>query len=277
MDIPDLAEIDAIAAAVRDRTELKPRIALVLGSGLGALADAVESAVTISSAELPGWPVSSVEGHAGRLVFGTLEGQNVCTIQGRVHFYEGHSMQRLAVPVRVLNRLGAELLIVTNAAGGLNPEFSVADLMMIVDHIFFPGMAGHSPLRGPNLDQFGPRFPDMSRAYDPELIQLALAVAAEHQIPLRQGVYMCLSGPSFETPAEQRLMKLLGADAVGMSTAHEVVVARHAGMRVLGISGITNVWSLDGSSKASHAEVLQSGAVIGPKLEAIIRGVLRKL
>lgn len=277
MDIPDLAEIDAIAAAVRDRTELTPRIALVLGSGLGALADTVQSAVTISSAELPGWPVSSVEGHAGRLVFGTLEGQNVCTIQGRVHFYEGHSMQRLAVPVRVLKRLGAELLIVTNAAGGLNPDFSVADLMLIVDHIFFPGMAGHSPLRGPNLDEFGPRFPDMSQAYDPGLRQLALAVAAEHGIPIRQGVYMSLAGPSFETPAEQRLMKLLGADAVGMSTAHEVVVARHAGMRVLGISGVTNVWSLDGSSKASHAEVLQSGAVIGPKLETIIRGVLRKL
>lgn len=277
MQVPTLAEIDGIARTIRARTKLQPRVALVLGSGLGALADSVEPAARIKTRELSGWPVSSVEGHAGQLVLGSLEGQPVCIVQGRVHFYEGYSMQRLAVPIRVLRRLGAELLIVTNAAGGLNQEFNVADLMLITDHIFLPGMAGHSPLRGPNLDELGPRFPDMSQAYDPELRQLAEQVAADNSMELRHGVYICLAGPSFETPAEQRLMKLLGADAVGMSTAYEVVVARHAGMRVLGISGITNVWAVDGSSEASHEEVLQAGSAIEPKMETIVRGVLRKL
>lgn len=277
MDSPTLQEIDAVVEAVRQHSAVTPRVALVLGSGLGPLADTVDSPTQIAVSELPGWPASTVEGHVGRLLLGKLEGQSVCMLQGRVHHYEGYSMQRLALPIRVMRRLGAEVLIVTNAAGGLNPDFDVADLMMIGDHIFLPGMAGNSPLRGPNLDEFGPRFPDMSRAYDRELRDMAREVADEQSIALREGVYICLGGPSFETPAEQRLMKLLGADAVGMSTAYEVVVARHAGMRVLGFSGVTNVWSLDGSSKASHDEVLQAGKRIGPKLETIVRGVLRRL
>ncbi len=277
MDNPSLAEIDAITQEIGKRSDLTPRIVLVLGSGLGPLADSVEQATHISNAELPGWPVSTVEGHSGRLVLGQLEGQSVCILQGRVHFYEGYSMQRLAIPVRVLRRLGAEVFIVTNAAGGLNPQFKVGDLMQIEDQIFLPGMVGHSPLIGPNMDEFGPRFPDMSQAYDPDLRKLAQQVADEHSIDLRHGVYICLGGPAFETPAEQRLMVTLGADAVGMSTAYEVVVARHAGMRVLGFSGITNVWALDGSSEASHEEVLRTGSIVGPKLETVIRGVLRRI
>lgn len=277
MAAPTLEDIDAIAAAIQSRSELRPRVALILGSGLGPLADAVKSATHIPAAELPGWPVSSVEGHAGQVVLGSLEGADVGIVQGRVHFYEGYSMQELGIPIRVMRRLGADTLIVTNAAGGLNSDFSVGDLMLIVDQIFLPGMVGHSPLIGPNLDEFGPRFPDMSQAYDPELRKLAQQVADKHSIPLRHGVYICLGGPAFETPAEQRLMVTLGADAVGMSTAYEVVVARHAGMRVLGFSGITNVWAVDGSSEASHEEVLQAGKQVAPKLETVLRGVLRKL
>lgn len=277
MDPPQLEEIDAIADTIRGVTDLKPRVALVLGSGLGALADSVQSVARIPAKDLPNWPVSNVEGHAGRLVLGSLEDQPVCIIQGRVHFYEGYSMQRLGVPIRVMRRLGAEILIVTNAAGGLNTELAVGDLMMIADQIFLPGLAGHSPLIGPNLDEFGPRFPDMSQAYDVELRQLAKQVAGEQSIRLHEGVYICLAGPTFETPAELRLLRQFGADAVGMSTAHEVVVARHAGLRTLGFSGITNLSSFDGSSKASHEEVLQAGKLIGPKLETIIRGVLRRV
>lgn len=276
MDVPTLEEIDAITRAIQARSDLRPRVALVLGSGLGPLAEAVETATRISVGELPGWPVSGVEGHVGRLVLGTLDGAPVCVVQGRVHFYEGYSMQRLGVPVRVMRRLGAEILIVTNAAGGLNSDFAVGDLMMIVDQLFLPGIAGHSPLRGPNLDEFGPRFPDMSQAYDRELRELAKAVAKEAGIQLHEGVYVSLAGPSFETPAELRWLRTLGGDAVGMSTAHEVVVARHSGMRTLGFSAITNLASFDGSSPASHGEVLEAGKLVAPKLETVIRGVLRR-
>jgi purine-nucleoside phosphorylase len=277
MDVPTIEEIDAIVSLIQRNSDLRPRVGLVLGTGLGPLADSVDGAVRVPTSELEGWPTSTVEGHAGQLVLGTLEGQAVCAIQGRVHFYEGPSMQRLGLPIRVLQRLGADTLVVTNAAGGLNPEFRVGDLMLISDQIFLPGMAGHSPLMGPNLSEFGPRFPDMSQAYDRELRALAQTVAQEEGIELREGVYLCLGGPAFETPAELRFIDRIGADSVGMSTAHEVTVARHGGMRILGFSGITNMSSLDGSSPTSHEEVLEVGQVIVPKLEKLIRGVLRKL
>jgi purine-nucleoside phosphorylase len=277
MENPTIEEIDAITETIRASSDLEPKVGLVLGSGIGSLAEAVEQAVRISTAELAGWPTSTVEGHAGQLVLGTLEGQPVGVVQGRAHFYEGHSMSRLGIPIRVLRRLGAEILIVTNAAGGLNPSMSVGDLMLITDQIFLPGMAGHSPLLGPNLSAFGPRFPDMSQAYDRELRSLAKQVAAAQGFELREGVYLCLAGPAFETPAELRFISQIGADSVGMSTAHEVLVARHSNMRVLGVSGITNITSMDGSSPASHDEVLEAGQVIVPKLEQLIRGVLRKL
>lgn len=272
-----LEQIDSIVAAIQHKIEVQPKIGLVLGSGLGAVADAVDSPTEISTDELEGWPKSTVEGHAGKLIIGELEGQNVCVVDGRVHFYEGHSMASVVVPVRALKRLGAEVLIVTNAAGGVNQNFEAGDLMLITDHINFPGMAGHSPLRGPNLDDLGPRFPDMSQAYDRELQKVAREVAAEQGIELRTGVYFFLAGPLFETPAELQFLKANGADSVGMSTVPEVTAARHAGLRVLGLSGITNMTSLDGSHAATHEETLSVSSIIAPKLVRLIKGVVARL
>ena len=272
-----LEQIDSIVAAIQHKIEVEPKIGLVLGSGLGAVADAVDSPNEISTDELEGWPKSTVEGHAGKLIIGELEGQNVCVVDGRVHFYEGHSMASVVVAVRVLKRLGAEVLIVTNAAGGVNQNFEAGDLMLITDHINFPGMAGHSPLRGPNLDDLGPRFPDMSQAYDRELQKVAREVAAEQGIELRTGVYFFLAGPLFETPAELQFLKANGADSVGMSTVPEVTAARHAGLRVLGLSGITNMTSLDGSHAATHEETLSVSSLIAPKLVRLIKGVVARL
>jgi purine-nucleoside phosphorylase len=211
------------------------------------------------------------------LVIGVLEGMPVCVLQGRVHYYEGYSMARIGLPIRVLQRLGADMLIVTNAAGGVNPAFEPGDVMLINDHINLIGMAGLSPLRGPNLQEFGPRFPDMSQAYDRQLQALARQVAAQEGIVLREGVYICLGGPAFETPADLRFLRTIGVDAVGMSTVPEIVVARHGGMRALGFSGISNKVSLDGEKLTTHQEVLEAGRRVGPKLERLIRGVLRRL
>lgn len=262
---------------IRAHTRHTPRVGLILGSGLGALAEAVAEADSLPYTGIPHWPSSTVEGHSGRLVIGRLEGQSVLVMQGRAHHYEGLSMQRITLPVRVMQLLGLRTLIVTNAAGGLNPAFRAGDLMLITDHLNLIGMAGHSPLRGPNDDSLGPRFPDMSRAYDPELRALALEAAQAEGFTLHQGVYICLGGPSFETPADLRFLRLIGADAVGMSTVPEVTVARHADLRVMGVSGISNVASLDGSSETTHAEVLEAGQQIVPKLTALVRGVLRRL
>ncbi len=270
-----LEQIDQVAEAIRARTEYRPRVAIILGSGLNALAEAVLNPVIIPFGDLPHWPVSTVEGHVGRLVIGELEGQTVFVMQGRIHFYEGYTMAQVTLPIRVMQRLGIEVLIVTNAAGGVNPDYSPGDVMMITDHLNLIGMFGANPLYGPNLDEFGPRFPDMSQAYDRELHERVRRVAAEKGIDLHEGVYVCLSGPSFETPADLRFLKMAGADAVGMSTVPEVTVARHGGMRVLGFSGISNKANLDGSTVTSHEEVLEAGKVIAPKLEALMRGVLR--
>lgn len=272
-----LEQIDQIANLIRTRITTTPRIGLILGSGLGILAESVEHATRISANELPYWPVSTVEGHQGRLVIGKLEGQEVLVMQGRSHYYEGYSMAHITLPVRVMQRLGLEILVVTNAAGAVNPSFQPGDLMLITDHLNLIGMAGPNPLRGPNLDEFGPRFPDMSQAYDRELGQAARQVAAEKQITLHEGVYACLAGPSFETPADLRFLRAAGADAVGMSTVPEVTVARHGGLRVLGISGISNKANLDGSTITTHEEVLESGRIITPKLMAILMGVLRNV
>jgi len=198
-------------------------------------------------------------------------------MQGRVHYYEGYSIAQVALPVRVFQRLGIGTLVVTNAAGAVNPNYEPGDLMLITDHINMIGMAGLNPLRGPNLDELGPRFPDMSRAYDPALMDIARKVASDEQILLHEGVYISLSGPSFETPADLRFLRLIGADAVGMSTVPEVVVARHGGMRVLGISGISNKANLDGQTITTHEEVLEAGKSLAPKLTTLIRGVLRRL
>jgi purine-nucleoside phosphorylase len=270
-------EIDRATDAIRDRTSIDPQIGMILGSGLGGLADSVEKGASFSSQEVPGWPKSTVEGHVGRLVFGELEGKSVFVMQGRAHFYEGHPMASVGLPVRVMQRMGVEILIVTNAAGAVHPDFEPGELMLITDHINLLGMAGFSPLYGPNLDEFGPRFPDMSQAYDPELSALAREAAAEGQIPLRKGVYICLAGPSFETPADLRFLRGIGVDAVGMSTVPEVTVARHGGTRVLGISGISNKANLDGATITTHEEVLEAGKIIVPRLIDLLRRVLRKI
>ena len=271
-----LAEIDQVAQAVRERISQPPRIGIILGTGLGSLAEAVENATHIPYPELPHWPVSTVIGHAGKLVIGTLEGQNVMVMQGRTHYYEGYSMPHVTLPVRVMQRLGVEILVVTNAAGAVNPDFEPGELMLITDHLNLVGMAGPNPLRGPNIDELGPRFPDMSQAYDREFLALAREVAAEEDILLREGIYVWLAGPSFETPADLRFLRTIGVDAVGMSTAYEVTVARHAGQRVLGISGISNKANLDGNTITTHEEVLEAGEIMVPKLTSLIRGVLRR-
>jgi purine-nucleoside phosphorylase len=272
-----LEQIDETAQAVRARTNYQPRVAMILGSGLNGLAESVQTADRIPFGDLPHFPVSTVPGHAGRLVIGELEGQIVLVMQGRIHFYEGYSINHVTLPVRVMKRLGIETLIVTNAAGGVNPDFLPGDVMLITDHLNLIGMTGANPLMGPNLDELGPRFPDMSQAYDRGLADSARRAASLDKTVLREGVYAGLSGPSFESPADLRFLRMIGADAVGMSTVPEVIVARHAGLRVLGLSGISNKANLDGSTVTTHEEVIEAGQIITPKIERILRGLLPSL
>ena len=272
-----LEQIDEIAAVIRSKTPYKPRLGVILGSGLGGLASVVSNPTIIPYSQIPGWPVSTVVGHHGSLVIGELEGREIMVMQGRVHYYEGYSMAQVVLPVRVMQRLGVKILIVTNAAGAVNRAYEPGDLMLITDHINLIGMGGLNPLRGPNLEELGPRFPDMSQAYDRALCQLARQAAADEHLVLHEGVYVCLAGPSFETPADLRYLDLIGADAVGMSTVPEVITARHGGMRALGISGISNKANLDGNTPTLHEEVLEAGRVMVPKLTTLIRGVLQRL
>ncbi len=267
------------ANQIMAKSHHRPKVGLILGSGLNPLAEKVDGADRIEYDAIPHFPRPTVEGHVGRLVLGELEQTPVAIMQGRVHFYEGAPLQQVVFPVRVMQVLGIDTLIVTNAAGGLDPSFQPGELMLITDHINFIGMAGNNPLFGPNLPELGPRFPDMSQAYDPKLRRIALEVAQKEDIPMHQGVYAGLAGPSFETPAEIRFLRMIGAHAVGMSTVAEVTVARHAGMRVLGISGISNVAltePVDGQ-EASHEEVLSAGQQIVPRLMTLIHGVLAHL
>jgi purine-nucleoside phosphorylase len=272
-----LESMDRIAGVIRSKVKKQLNIGIILGTGLGGLAEAIRDPLILPYSELPDWPVSTVQGHAGRLVIGDLDGQSTLVMQGRIHFYEGYGMDQVTLPIRVMQRLGIGILIVTNAAGAIHPDFVPGDVMLITDHLNLAGMAGMNPLIGPNLDELGPRFPDMSQAYDRQLNDLSRKVAIQNKITLREGVYVGLSGPSFETPADLRFLRLAGADSVGMSTVPEVTVARHAGMRVLGFSGISNKANLDGNTVTSHEEVLQSGGIILPKLEILIRGVLQSL
>jgi purine-nucleoside phosphorylase len=272
-----LEQVDEVVNAIRARTSYQPRVSIILGSGLNGLADSVEEPVIIPFGDLPYFPVSTVMGHSGRLVIGLLEGQSVFVMQGRIHFYEGYSMAEVTLPVRVMQRLGVEILIVTNAAGGVNPAFVPGDIMLITDNLNLIGMMGQNPLIGPNMDEIGPRFPDMSRAYDRALCDQARSVASRGNLVLREGVYAGLSGPSFESPADLRFLRMVGTDSVGMSTVPEVIVARHGGMRVLGLSGISNKANLDGSTVTTHEEVMEAGKLITPKMEKLIRGVLRQL
>jgi purine-nucleoside phosphorylase len=270
-------EIDRLTELVRSKTKHSPKIGMILGSGLGSLAEEVEDADVIPYPELPGWPVSTVIGHTGQLVIGKLEGKVVMVMQGRAHYYEGYEMTTVGLPIRVMQRLGIETILITNAAGAVNPEYSPGDLMMLTDHINLPGMAGLNPLRGPNLEEFGVRFPDMSQVYDREYHEIARTIAREEGINLREGVYICLAGPSFETPADLRFLKAVGVDAVGMSTVPEAIVARHGGSRVIGISGISNKANLDGDTLTTHEEVLEAGEILVPKLIKLVRGLLQKI
>ncbi|MBR6090394.1 MAG: purine-nucleoside phosphorylase [Anaerolineaceae bacterium] len=277
------SEYQNAADVIRKKISIVPEIGLVLGSGLGPLADEVEGAepgsspVTIDYKNIPGWPLSTVFGHKGRLVIGKLAGRNVVVQQGRTHFYEGYSMNEVTFAVRVMKLLGVKTLVVTNAAGGVNVFFYPGEVMLIRDHIAFAGMAGNNPLCGPNIEEFGTRFPDMSQAYDREYGRLAKESAVKNGITLHEGTYAWLGGPSFETPAEIRMLRLIGVDAVGMSTAPEVIVARHCGMRVLGFSGITNKCTDNGDIKSTHEEVLESANIIGPKIITILKEILPKL
>jgi purine-nucleoside phosphorylase len=273
------ADYEAAVDVIRQHTTVQPQVGLVLGSGLGPLADTLENAVAVPYDAIPGWPASTVHGHAGRLVIGELGGQQVVAQQGRAHFYEGYTMHQITFPIRVMHFLGVKTLILTNAAGGLDPDFSVGDVMLINDHINLPGMAGNNPLMGPNDETIGPRFVGLAQAYDQEMRRLARDVAAEANIPMHEGVYAAVSGPSFETPAEIRMLRTIGANAVGMSTVHEVLVARHAGMRVMACSGITNVAidQVDSELETNHEEVLEAGKTLVPRLTKIVTGVLSAL
>lgn len=256
------------------RLPARPDLALVLGSGLGGLADRIEDPVYIPYGQIPHFPVSTAPGHAGRFVFGRLSGRMVLCMQGRFHYYEGHDMAAIALPVRVLKALGCRALVLTNAAGGVNWDFSVGDFMLITDHINFMGA---NPLRGENDDAIGPRFCDMTHVYTPEFQQTARQVAAQQGITLREGVYLGYMGPSFETPAEIRAFRTLGADAVGMSTVPEAIAASHCGLPVLGVSLITNMAAGMAGKRLSGDEVIEIANQRGPVFQDFIRTVVGAL
>ena len=270
--LPQAADVQEALAVIREQETRTPRLALVLGSGLGALADTAEDAYAIETTSLPGYPHSTVAGHKGRLVFGRLEGTDVVFIQGRVHLYEGHPVRGVTFPIRLVHALGARRILVTNAAGGINGLFHPGMLMFITDHINF---AFANPLQGPNVDG-GPRFPDMSAPYDPAWTDAAEAVALKLGIGPQRGVYLWTLGPSYETKAEIQVFRRLGADAVGMSTVPEVIQASYLGMEVLGISTITNYATGLHPDPLNHADVLRVGKQIRGDLERLIRGIIRE-
>jgi purine-nucleoside phosphorylase len=260
---------------IKNQTNIRPELAVILGSGLGGLADEISVDAILPYEEIPGFPKSTVPGHAGRLILGSLVGKNVVVMQGRFHYYEGYPMSKIVFPARVLHALGARTLIVTNAAGGLNPNFEPGEVMLITDHI---NCMGTNALIGDNIDELGPRFPDMTFTYAPDLQVLAINTARRHNIKLQEGVYAAVSGPTFETPAERRYLRIIGGDAVGMSTVPEVTAANHAGMRILGFSAITNKATGDSDQQPdSHQEVLEMASVAGEKLIQIVRNVIQAL
>ncbi len=266
--------IDRAVEEIRQVCDLVPDASLILGTGLGGLAKEIDCAAQISYSEIPGFPVSTVESHAGRLLLGTLGGRNVVAMQGRFHFYEGYSMQQITFPVRVMRALGADKLVVSNACGGMNPFWSAGDLMLIADHI---NLLGDNPLIGPNDESLGPRFPDMSAPFDPELRKIARSVAQDLKITLREGVYVAVTGPNLETPAEYRFLRGIGADVVGMSTVPEVIVAVHGGMRVLGVSIITDECFPDALEPADVERIIATAQKAEPDLTRLVTGVLERM
>jgi purine-nucleoside phosphorylase len=263
------------AAAIRAHSRAVPQCGIVLGSGLGALAGEIERDAVVPYSAIPHFPIPRIAGHAGELVLGRLDGRPVAALAGRAHLYEGYGAAQVAFPVRVLAALGARVLVLSNAAGGLNPAFGRGDLMLLTDHL---NLTGANPLVGPNDDRIGPRFPDMSAVYDPELRRIAEAAARAEGIALQTGVYAGVLGPSYETPAEVRMLRAMGADAVGMSTVLEAIAARHAGMRVLGIAAITNAIDVPGTGGAlAHEEVLAAATALGPRFVRLVRRIVREL
>lgn len=258
-------------AFLRERTELRPEIGLILGSGLGGLAEKIENATAFPYAEIPHFPLSTVEGHRGRLVIGFLGGRCVAAMQGRFHCYEGYDLKQVTYPVRVMRELGARILVVTNAAGGINTSFRPGDLMLIADHI---NLLGDNPLTGPNDEALGPRFPDMSAAYPVRLREAVKRIAVEKGLELREGIYVCVKGPSYETPAEIRYLRAIGADAVGMSTVPEVIVANHGGMAVLGLSCITNMAAGVLDRKLDHREVIATADKAAARFGVLVEAAL---
>src|SRR5438270_5661581 len=262
--------------AIQTRMSLKPEVGVILGSGLGDLATEIAEPAIVPYADIPHFARSTVKGHAGRLIIGLLENVPVVAMQGRFHLYEGYHLQVLTLPVRVMRQLGAHTLIVTNAARGVNPAYRPGDFMLIRDHINMPGLAGHNPLLGPNDERLGERFPPGAHAYTSVLRALAHSVAAMHlDITLHEGVYTMVGGPNYETGAELAFLRMIGTDAVGMSTVPEVLVARHAGMRVLGLSLITNAATGSETEVVDHAEVLATADAVRPRFAALVRGIVR--
>jgi purine-nucleoside phosphorylase len=268
------AAVSESSRFISEKIKNKPRIGIILGTGLGELAVKISVTIDLPYREIPGFPRSTVPGHAGRLAAGTLGGKEVLVMEGRVHFYEGYDLERVTFPVRVMRKVGIEILIVSNAAGALNPNYAAGDVMVIADHI---NLTGQNPLIGPNLEDFGPRFPDMTQVYDPALIKEAEAAALQEKVKLHKGIYVGVTGPSMETPAETRFLRMTGADAVGMSTIPEVIVAAHCGLRVLAFSAISNVNLPDCMKPAPIEEVLANAAVAGRKMIRIIERVLKQV
>ena len=274
-DPSDLFErAEATADALREAINTPPRLAMILGSGLGALADEIEDPTTIDYGDIDGFPVSAIEGHAGCLVFGRLEGVEVVVMKGRAHYYEGWSMREVTFPIRVFSLLGVDHLIVTNSAGGADPDYVPGNLMIISDHL---NLTGDNPLRGPNEGDFGPRFPDMTDPYDSELRELIRAVASELDVDIKEGVYAGMAGPTYETQAEVSMVRTIGGDAVGMSTVPEVIVANHCGMRVAGVSCITNMAAGLSDQKLSHDEVKETADRVRETFVDVIRTFVAKL
>ena len=266
-----LEKVKEISEWLRSRLTRQPEVAIILGSGLGHLADCIEDQQEMAYADIPGFPLSTVEGHAGKLIAGTLGGKAVLAMSGRFHYYEGYTMKEVTLPIRVFHALGIRTLFVSNAAGGTNPSFHIGDLMLITDHI---NMLPENPLRGRNVPP-GPRFPDMTHAYSPELNRLALETADELGIHLREGIYLATQGPNFETPSEYRMFRRLGADAVGMSTVPEIIVANHCGMQCLGMSVITNVSQT--ATEVSHEDVKHAADEAQPNMTALFKEIIKKL
>ena len=261
-----LQKIEATTKFIQEKTKFKGKVAVILGSGLGNFANQIEAEHQLAYEEIPNFPVSTVEGHCGQLIFGKYRGKDILAMQGRFHYYEGYSMEEVTFPIRVFKALGVEFLLVSNAAGGINYNFEVGDIMMITDHINF---FGTNPLIGKNDNRLGPRFPDMSKAYNPELCEIARSFAQEKGIRLHEGTYVGLTGPSFETPAEYRFLHTIGGDTVGMSTVPEVIVANHMSMKVFGLSVVTNNGLAIPEEGNQHTEVLDVANIAAPKLEAI--------